>query len=234
MTNSGVDALVSAIQDHAAACQALFEQLTTQGSGGIPSSTAFMAPWKAFAGRLGMPWEPDAPAMFSPETLVPGGLPALGVSREYQEIVQRLAALASRFQSRYAEFARHSEDITQTAFRSVQQRHADGLAERPAARSSPEMLYSSWIDCAEQAYAQAAHGEPFARTIGDLCNILSEFKIERGRLLERIARHLDLPSRAEIDSLHHQVRALTLAARNVAAPVKGRRGARPVRPRPKP
>ena len=227
MTNSGVDAFVRAIEDHTAACQALLARLTTSSNGSIPSPTAFMAPWKELAGRLGMPWESAAPALFNPEALAAGGLPALGLSREYQESAQRLLALASRFQRRYAEFMRQSEDITQAAFRSLKELHTDG----PAV-TAPELLYSAWIDCAERAYAQAAHGEPFARTIGDLCNILSEFKIERGRLLERIARQLDLPSRAEVDSLHHQVRALTLAARNAPAPGGGR--ARRVRPRRKP
>jgi ribosomal protein L12E/L44/L45/RPP1/RPP2 len=46
---------------------------------------------------------------------------------------------------------------------------------------------------------------------------LSAFKVERGKLLEALARQLDWPSRAEIDSLHRQVRSLTTAAAKAAA-----------------
>jgi hypothetical protein len=52
--------------------------------------------------------------------------------------------------------------------------------------------------------------------LAELCNISSAFKVERGKLTEQIARHLDLPSRAEVDTLHHQVRALRLAMRAAA------------------
>jgi hypothetical protein len=45
---------------------------------------------------------------------------------------------------------------------------------------------------------------------------LSAFKLERGKLLEALARHLDLPSRAEVDSLHRQVRDLTAKAKTPA------------------
>ena len=53
---------------------------------------------------------------------------------------------------------------------------------------------------------QAAHSDDFARLLAELCNISSAFKVERGKLTEQIARHLDLPSRAEVDTLHRQVR----------------------------
>ncbi len=83
------------------------------------------------------------------------------------------------------------------------------LDEAPPAHKSPADLYDAWIDCAEGTYAQAAHSERFARLLAELCNISSAFKVERGKLTEQIARHLDLPSRAEVDTLHRQVRALT-------------------------
>jgi hypothetical protein len=87
----------------------------------------------------------------------------------------------------------------------------------PSGGKTPADLYDAWIDCAEGTYAQAAHSERFARLLAELCNISSAFKVERGKLTEQIARHLDLPSRAEVDTLHRQVRALTTAMRATAA-----------------
>jgi hypothetical protein len=100
----------------------------------------------------------------------------------------------------------------QDAFQVMKKR----LDAAPPAPSSPAELYDAWIDCAEGTYAQAAHSERFARLLAELCNISSAFKVERGKLTEQIARHLDLPSRAEVDTLHHQVRALKLAMRAAA------------------
>jgi hypothetical protein len=74
--------------------------------------------------------------------------------------------------------------------------------------------------------------------LADLCNISSAMKVERGKLTEQLARHLDLPSRAEVDSLHRQVRALTAAlhrpapaaAPAPAKPAKSAKAARTARP----
>ena len=149
---------------------------------------------------------------FNPAQMFPG-TPALGLSREYQEIAARLLDLSKQFQQRYAEFAQQNAAVMQDAFHVLKKRFDDA----PPAGKSPADLYDAWIDCAEGSYAQAAHSERFARLLAELCNIASAFKVERGKLTEQIARHLDLPSRAEIDTLHRQVQALKLAMR--AAPV---------------
>lgn len=163
-----------------------------------------LAPWKDFVEKMGM-------GGFDPQTFP--GIPALGLSREYQETAARLLELSKQFQQRYAEFAQQNAAIMQDAFQVMKKR----LDAAPPAPSSPTELYDAWIDCAEGTYAQAAHSERFARLLAELCNISSAFKVERGKLTEQLARHLDLPSRAEVDTLHRQVRALTAAIRAAAA-----------------
>ena len=164
---------------------------------------------------------------FDPQTFP--GIPALGLSREYQETAARLLELSKQFQQRYAEFAQQNAAIMQDAFQVMKKR----LDAAPPALSSTTELYDAWIDCAEGTYAQAAHSERFARLLAELCNISSAFKVERGKLTEQIARHLDLPSRAEVDTLHHQVRALKLAMRAAAEAAAPRATAsRPAAPRP--
>ena len=109
------------------------------------------------------------------------------------------------------------------------------LDEAPLAHKTPAGLYDAWIDCAEGTYAQAAHSDAFARLLAELCNISSAFKVERGKLTEQIARHLDLPSRAEVDTLHRQVRALKDAMRDAAAsPAEAANPAKPSKARRKP
>ena len=142
-----------------------------------------------------------------------GFFPALGNTREYQEIARRMVDLSGQFQRRYGEFMQHGADIGQHALQAVRER---STSDAGVARTTTT-IYDAWIDSAEEAYAQAAHGESFAQLLAELCNLLSAFKIERGKLLETLARHLDWPSRSEVDSLHRQVHELTIAARKITA-----------------
>lgn len=215
---------VKAWDDYASACQSLFQRLSDpSAAGSAPMPMAFFAPWREFAQTLGMDLNPQSGQQFKAQSLFAGAFPALGISREYQQIAQRLFDLTGRFQRCYAEFQQQGADMAQIAVKSM---HRPNGKESPVA-NSPAAVYEAWIESAEAAYGQIAHGEAFARRLADLCNILSEFKIERGKLLERIARHLDLPSRAEVDSLHRQIRALTAVAHKpVPAKRKGAKSRR--------
>jgi class III poly(R)-hydroxyalkanoic acid synthase PhaE subunit len=193
--------------DQAGAFQEMFARLADKSTAAVPPSMAspLLAPWKNFVDALGM-------GGFNPEQMFPG-TPALGMSREYQETATRLLDLSKQFQQRYTEFAQQNATIMQDAFHVLKKR----FDEAPPAGKTPAELYDAWIDCAEGTYAQAAHSERFARLLAELCNISSAFKVERGKLTEQIARHLDLPSRAEVDTLHRQVHALAAALRAVTA-----------------
>lgn len=208
--------LLKAWIDQADAFQDLLKRLAAQSSAAMPPSmpSPLLAPWKDFVDKMGM-------GGFDPKMFA--GAPALGLSREHQETAARLLDLGQQFQQRYAEFAHQNAAIMQDAFQVLKKR----LDEAPQASKAPAELYDAWIDCAESAYAQAAHGDAFARLLAELCNISSAFKVERGKLSEQIARHLDLPSRAEVDSLHRQVRALTEAMRPASEPLKPSKPATP-------
>jgi class III poly(R)-hydroxyalkanoic acid synthase PhaE subunit len=211
---------MKAWMDQAGAFQDMFTRLAEQSSAAMPASmlSPLLAPWKDFVDRMGT-------GGFDPARMFPGA-PALGLSREYQETAARILELGKQFQQRYAEFAQQNAAIMQDAFQLMKKR----LDTAPPPSKSPAELYDTWIDCAEGTYAQAAHSERFARLLAELCNISSAFKVERGKLTEQIARQLDLPSRAEVDTLHHQVRELKLAMR-AAAPRATKAPKAPRKPR---
>ena len=206
--SAAAPAFLKAWDDYAAACQGLMERLNDPAAnpgGAVP--LAYFGAWKEFAKKLGMPSDPAGfagAAAVKPEDMFASFLPALGHSREYQAIAQRMLDLSAQFHLRSAEFLQQGADIAQRAMEAIKKKSA---ADASLLSSAPA-LYDAWIDCAEEAYGQTAHGEPFAKLLAQLCNILSSFKIERGKLLEALARQLDLPSRAEVDTLHRQVRDL--------------------------
>lgn len=200
---------LKAWDDYATACQTLFERFGDPAAKrAAPLPLPFFGAWQDFAKSLGMPSD-AAGASATPQEMLAGFLPSLGVSREYQEIAQRMLELGARFQRHCAEFMQQGVDIGQQAMEAIQKQSANDAS----LLSSTSAYYDAWIDCAEQAYAQAAHSDQFAVLLAELCNIMSAFKVERGKLLEALARQLDWPSRAEVDSLHHQVRDLMAAAR---------------------
>jgi len=217
---------LKAWDDYTAQCQALFERLGNPAVSGVAPTVppAFLGYWKDFAKSLGMTSDLSPGAQFKPDDVLKSFVPQLGYTREYQEIAARMTLLSTEFQQRYAEFVQQGADIGQRAWQAVQ-----AQASSAAKPSAPTELYDAWIESAERLYAQAAHGESFSKSLAQLCNTLSAFKVERGKLMEAIARQLDLPTRAEVDSLHRQVRDLTTAARQASAPTPRR-----AKPKPKP
>ena len=199
---------LQAWNDYLLASQKVLERLGNPHLSSPAPALPYMDAWLNLAKGFGLQSGLNALGV-NMEEAVAKLAPNLGYAREHQQIAQRMMELAADFERRYREWTELGSEITESAMRAVQQR----AAKDPTLSATPAASYEAWIESAEAAYAQAAHSEPFARTLGDLCNILSAFKVERGRLLETLARHLDLPSRAEVDSLHRQIAELKRAAR---------------------
>lgn len=199
--------------DYVAASQLILERLQNPAAGQARITLPFFEVWQEFAKTMGMNSDFTGAATFKPKEMLANLAPALGATREYQTILQRMAELGLLFQHAYAEFLKQNAGIGEQALQAVQKR----AAAEPGITGSPAGAYEAWIDCAEQAYAQSAHSDAFARSLGDLCNTLSAFKVERGKLLEAFAKHLDLPSRAEVDSLHRKIHELTSVARDATS-----------------
>ncbi|HEY2675734.1 MAG TPA: poly(R)-hydroxyalkanoic acid synthase subunit PhaE [Steroidobacteraceae bacterium] len=180
--------------------------------GGFPFSADFLKVWieqVAAATSPAAPWT-------ALNDMFPSTSPALGLSREYQEIGAKLLELGQQFQRRCAELTQQSAAVMQDALQILKQRtEAD-----QALLKSPPDLYDEWIDCAESCYAQAARGDAFASLFAEICNIASAIKVERGKLVEQMARQLDLPSRAEVDTLNRQLRVLSAALTSAKPPSK--------------
>jgi hypothetical protein len=180
-------AYIKACEDYLGVHRAIFEQFNgrTVPAAALGVPPAFLDAWKSLAQSMG----------------AQAGVPALGPAREHLEIIQKMSDLGAQFQRTYAEFTAHLASIPQDAMQGIKNPNA-GAA------------YDEWIESAEAAYATLAHGATFARLLGELCNTLNALKVQRGKLLEYFARQLDLPTRAEVDSLHQQIRALREQSRN--------------------
>jgi class III poly(R)-hydroxyalkanoic acid synthase PhaE subunit len=216
---------LAAWNDYIQATQKVLERLADPARSTPPPSLPFMDAWLNFAKGLGMQSGSEAFGAKMADALATFA-PKVGNMREYQEIAHRMLEHALKFQRLHREWLDLGNEVTESALRAVRERASSD----PTVSASPESAYEAWIESAEAAYAQAAHSDEFGRTLGELCNLMSAFKVERGKLLEAVARHFDLPSRAEVDSLHRQISELR---RTVHTPASAKAPGQKARRRPR-
>ena len=156
------------------------------------------------------------PGMAMPGMAMPGfgapipGMPALGPTRESQESMQRLAQLGARYAQAQMQVSGQWNDIIGKALRELGERLTPRL-KSGAAPASMKEVYDLWVDSAETVYAQAARGAAFVQAQAELTNSMSQLRSAQRELLEDWAKQFDLPTRAELNSIHQQLRDLKAA-----------------------
>jgi hypothetical protein len=185
----------------------------------------FQLPWSNGAGSgggFGGGFGSASPAFSS-------NAPALGASREHQQRWQRVADAWRRLDDAQRRLQRLGAD----ALREAAAAFAARLGSASPAAVSPEALrklYDTWIDCAEDAYARAAHSEPFCNALAEYVNASSECRRDLQAGIEHSAKSFDLPTRSEINTLSLRVKSLEeelRAAREIRKPKAAKRKARP-------
>jgi class III poly(R)-hydroxyalkanoic acid synthase PhaE subunit len=101
-------------------------------------------------------------------------------------------------------------DIIGKSLRELGERLAPKLRSGAPPASMKE-VYDLWVDSAETVYAQAARGAAFVQAQGELTNSMSRLRSAQRELLEEWAKQFDLPTRAELNSIHKQLRDLKAA-----------------------
>lgn len=128
----------------------------------------------------------------------------------YERFGQALIAL----QDAQARLARLWSDALREAALAFADRRVD-----PAALAQPPIeVYDAWIDQAEAAYARVARGEAYCAALADFMQAQADLRTAQRALIERFARELDLPTRAELNSVHRAVQALRTEARRATHP----------------
>jgi class III poly(R)-hydroxyalkanoic acid synthase PhaE subunit len=182
------------------------------------TATPFGAPLAAgnpFA--TGNPFAAGNP--FAPPGVVagvpPGAIPPpLGPTREQQELWQRAVRLAEEMAQAQARLTAQWNQVIATA---LQQLGARAASLSPASPSpeSLKALYDQWVDTAESVYAQAARAPAFAAAQAEFGNAHSRLRSAQRELIELAAREFDLPTRAELNTVHQQLRDLKRAMREL-------------------
>jgi hypothetical protein len=145
--------------------------------------------------------------------------PAFGPTREHQQRWQRAAEAWGRID----DAQRRLQRLWSDALREAATAFAARLGPSQAAAAGPEAvrkLYDMWIECAEDAYARAAHGDAFCNALSEFVNAGSQWRRELQASIEHTAKLLDLPTRSEINTL---MRRLKLVEERLSAAPKTRK-----------
>jgi class III poly(R)-hydroxyalkanoic acid synthase PhaE subunit len=153
-----------------------------------------------------MPWS-TGPGATNAQPASMASSPALGPTREHQQRWQRTADAWLRIH----DAQRRLQCLWADALREAATAFAVRLGAPQAAAASAERmrkLYDMWIECAEEAYARAAHGDAFCHALSEFANASSQWRRELQVSIEHSAKLLDLPTRSEINTLTHRLRSV--------------------------
>ena len=155
----------------------------------------FQMPW---SGGLGAADAQPAPMANSP---------AFGPTREHQQRWQRTAEAWRRIDDAQRRLQRLWSDALREAATAFAARLGPPYT---AALSAEAMrkLYDMWIECAEEAYARAAHGDAFCEALSEFVNASSQWRREVQASIEQSATLLDLPTRSEVNTLTQRLRSV--------------------------
>jgi class III poly(R)-hydroxyalkanoic acid synthase PhaE subunit len=147
-------------------------------------------------------------------------MPTMGLAREQTESWRELVAAQAECQA--------LEQELRAVWTQVQS-DALNLVEKMLRERQPEQginnyreLYDLWVDCGEKVFAQVAHSESYAKLQAQVGNAAIKLRARQQAVIERGLKHFDLPTRAELNTVHKQMRELreriaTLEAQLAAA-----------------
>jgi class III poly(R)-hydroxyalkanoic acid synthase PhaE subunit len=133
-------------------------------------------------------------------------MPPLGLAREQTETWRELLAAQAECQA--------LEQELRGVWTKVQS-DALSLLERMIRERKPEQginnyreLYDLWVECGEKVYAQVAHSEAYAKLQAQVGNAAIKLRAKQQAVIERGLKYFDLPTRAELNTVHKQMREL--------------------------
>lgn len=132
----------------------------------------------------------------------------LGQAREQQAAWQALTRATENFQAVGLQVQQAFAKVIEASLQAVPEE-----VEKMTAAGKPlagyRQLYDLWIDAGEREFAKLAHDGAFAQLQARFATAQLELRRGQQRVVEHALQQLDLPTRAELNTLHQRVRALT-------------------------
>ncbi|HEU4600897.1 MAG TPA: poly(R)-hydroxyalkanoic acid synthase subunit PhaE [Steroidobacteraceae bacterium] len=131
-------------------------------------------------------------------------LPPLGIAASQFEPWMRLQTADAEFRKVEEQFRNAIVNVHLQALDELERR----LKAREGAPLTERELYDLWVECGETVFTKVAHSSEFAQLQGAVSNAAVRRLREQQKVIEQVARMFDMPTRAELNSVHQQLRAL--------------------------
>ena len=131
-------------------------------------------------------------------------IPQLGLTRTYQEKINRALDQYNIFQSTMAEFTRLIALPIARSFVVMQETLGD-MAEKGTIPDDSQKYYQLWIRILEGHYMTLFQSPEYIQTLAQTLKTLSDFSAARDAVLEDMLSSLPIPRRKEIDELERDV-----------------------------
>lgn len=151
-------------------------------------------------------------------------VPAFGLAREHQERLQKLMQAQIDYQE-----ALNAHNALLANSGEAAMKHFEALLEKQGAAGKPitsaRALFDTWVDAAEQAYAQVALSRDYRKAYADMVNAQMRLRGGVQREIEQVCDVLGMPTRTEMDAAHRKIAELERALRRQARSAAGTSGA---------
>lgn len=135
------------------------------------------------------------------------GAAPIGYFREHQQRSQILARALDDYRMHMQQLANEVARIHTDALEALAQQ-LQTLAQSGAPVDDPRKLYDLWIANGEQAFSRHAQDAHFAKLQAAVINAGLRVRAAQQDSVEYFLKQLDLPTRAELNSLHQKMAAL--------------------------
>ena len=134
-----------------------------------------------------------------------GRMPAIGPWREHAETwreVMEAQAEAQRLEWELrAVLFRVQSDALDLVQERVRERGSGGAAVKEL-----RDLHKLWVECGEEVYAKVAHSDAYCKLQGEFANATVRLRARQQKVIEHWLKQFDLPTRAELNTVHLQLR----------------------------
>ena len=132
-------------------------------------------------------------------------MPQVGLTRYYQERLNKVIENASDFQSALSEFLQLLMIPMEKAYYAVQEEITKLERGSKAAFEDSQALYQLWIQKLEDHYLELLRSPDYIETLRDTLNKMHDFRTARAEFLMDLLQYLPIPTNRDMDELYKDV-----------------------------
>lgn len=129
-------------------------------------------------------------------------MPAIGPWREHAETWREVMAAQAESQKLQQELQAVLLRVQGDALDLVQERVRSGDVSVGQLRD----LHKLWVECGEAVYAKVAHSDAYCKLQAEFTNATLRLRAGQQKVIEQWLKQFDLPTRAELNTVHRQLR----------------------------